>query len=138
MRLRPYWTLSKRNGRPEEVRQANWVNGAKLPPDFVHGLASERELMDSSWLLGVLCDPAQHGPPDEWEAVEVQGDEEEAIVARKPIRIEGVFVKPFNELQRIPLAQWIENARTSDDLELRRAAEKNVTTMEIAAEGYDS
>lgn len=137
MRLRNYWTLSKRDGRPEQARQGEWINGTQLPPDFIQGLASEKELMDSSWLLGVLSSPASHGAPDQWDVVEIQGDEEQAIVARKPRKLEGVFVKGYNELRRVPLVQWIEAARTSDDDDLRQCAEKNVITMEIAAEGYD-
>ncbi len=137
MDLRRYWTLSKKHGQPAEVRKATWVNGAKLPPDFVHGFDSQLALMDSSWLLGLLAGPDRHGPPEDWEVVEVNGDAEEAVVARKPIKIEGVFVKAYGEVQRIPLKQWIEDGRSSEDPAVRKCAENQVLTMEIAAEGYD-
>lgn len=137
MRLRTYWTMSKRGGRPADVRQGNWINGAELPPDFIQGLGSADELMDSSWVLGIIVGPTLHGPPDQWELVEIQGDEDEAIVARKPVEREGVFVKAYHELGRTPLLQWIEDARRSEDPARRRLAEKCAISIEIAAEGYD-
>jgi hypothetical protein len=127
-----YWTLSKVGGNPAEFRKANTAGGKPVPPEFVQGMESQRDLLASFWLQNVVGDPKRNGLPNDWEVVKISGDDEYALVPSKKQGLDGVFVKPWNELERIPLLTFLEQAKS--DSALAPLAEQRLRTIDVMSD----